>query len=149
MSLNKEVCSLRKPSTPGSGLLALPHHLPVKDKDKARDKTRTAIPRTISEQGWTVGQEPGTSANSGPTSQLTAWNNGGRVYVMRKEEVEDALNVVMGSFSILSQPINVLFDSGATHSFVSIRLVETLELVPTRQSSLLFVILLEGKVCDV
>jgi len=45
MSLNKEVRSLRKPSTPGSGLLALPHHLPVKDKDKARDKDQDSDPQ--------------------------------------------------------------------------------------------------------
>jgi len=30
-----------------------------------------------------------------------------------------------------AQPINVLFDSGATHFFISVKLVETLGLVPT------------------
>jgi len=39
----------------------------------------------------------------------------------------------------------VLFDSGATHSFISIRLVEALWLIPTRRSSLLSVTLPDGK----
>jgi len=38
-----------------------------------------------------------------------------------------------------------LFDSGAIHSFISVRLVESLGLVPTRKSSLLYVILPDGK----
>jgi len=45
---------------------------------------------------------------------------------MRNEEAEDAHNVVTGIFSLLTQPVDVLFDSGATHSFISVRLVETL-----------------------
>jgi len=34
---------------------------------------------------------------------------------MRKEKAEDASNVVTGTFSIQAQPVDVLFDSGATH----------------------------------
>ena len=45
---------------------------------------------------------------------------------MYKEEAEDTLNVVTGTFSIQAQPVDVLFDSGATHSFISIKLVQTL-----------------------
>ena len=65
---------------------------------------------------------------------------------MHKEEAEYAPNVVMGTFSILTQPVDVLFDSGATHSFIYVKLVESLGLVPTRKSSLLFVILPNGKI---
>ena len=64
---------------------------------------------------------------------------------MRKEEAEDAPNVVTGAFSLLTQLIDVLFDSGATHSFISVKLVETLGLIPTRKSSLLSVTLPNGK----
>ena len=64
---------------------------------------------------------------------------------MWKEEAEDAPIVVTGTFFLLAQPVDVLFDSGATHSFIFIKSVETLGLIPTRKSSLLSVILLDGK----
>jgi len=64
---------------------------------------------------------------------------------MRKEEAEDALNVVTGIFCPLTRSVDILFDSGATHSFISIKLVETLGLHPTRKSLLLSVMLPNGK----
>ena len=64
---------------------------------------------------------------------------------MRKEEAEDVLNVVTGNFSLLNQLVDVLFDSGATHSFIFVKLVETLGLNPTHKSSSLFVTLPDGK----
>jgi len=64
---------------------------------------------------------------------------------MRNEEAEDAPNVVMDTLSILTQSVDVLFDSGTTHSFISVELVASLGLIPTRKSSLLSVILLDGK----
>jgi len=64
---------------------------------------------------------------------------------MRKEEAEDAPNVVTSIFSLLTQLVNIIFDSGATHSFISVKLDEILGLHPTRQSSLLFVMLPDGK----
>jgi len=51
---------------------------------------------------------------------------------MWKEEAEDAPIVVMGIFSLLTDSVDILFDSGATHSFISVKLVETLGLHPTR-----------------
>ena len=72
------------------------------------------------------------------------------MYVMHKEEAEDAPNVVTGAFSILTQPVDVLLNSGATHS-ISMKLVELLGLVPTCRSSLLSMILPDGKMatCEV
>jgi len=64
---------------------------------------------------------------------------------MRKEEAEDAPNVVMGTFSLLTQSVDILFDSGATHSVISVKLVKTLGLHPARQSSLPTVMLPDGK----
>jgi len=52
---------------------------------------------------------------------------------------------VTGTFSILTQPVDVLFDSGVTHSFISVKLVESLGLAPTHKSSLLSVILPDAK----
>jgi len=65
--------------------------------------------------------------------------------VMRKEEAEEAPNVVMCTFSILTQPVDALFYSGATHSFISVKLAESVGLIPTHKSSLLPVILPDGK----
>jgi len=64
---------------------------------------------------------------------------------MRKKEAKDAPNVVTGTFSLLPQPVDVLFDSAAMHSFISVNLVETLALIATRKSSLLYVISLMGR----
>ena len=44
---------------------------------------------------------------------------------MWREEVKDALNIVTGIFAIETQPIDLLFDSGGTYSFISAKLVET------------------------
>ena len=63
-----------------------------------------------------------------------------------REEAKDAPNVMMGTFSLLTQSVDILFDSGATHSFISIKLVETLGPNPTQKSSLLSMILLDGKI---
>jgi len=48
------------------------------------------------------------------------------MYVIRKKEVEDTPSMVIGIFSMKTHPIKVLFDSGATHSFISTRLVKAL-----------------------
>ena len=64
---------------------------------------------------------------------------------MHKEEAEDAPNVLTGTFSILTQPVDVLFDSGATHSFIFVKLVESLGLASTNKFSLLSLILPNGK----
>ncbi|XP_057250300.1 uncharacterized protein LOC130591274 [Beta vulgaris subsp. vulgaris] len=43
----------------------------------------------------------------------------GRIYVMRQDEAENDDTVITGTFSIHSLPVHVLFDSGASHSFIS------------------------------
>ena len=60
---------------------------------------------------------------------------------MCKEEVEDAPNVVISTFSTQAQLVDVLFDFGATHSFISVKLVETLGRVPSHRPPLLYVTL--------
>jgi len=45
---------------------------------------------------------------------------------MMKEAVEDTPKMVTGKFSIRTYSVEVLFDSGAAHSFISTRLVKTL-----------------------
>ncbi|KAK1612192.1 hypothetical protein QYE76_035865 [Lolium multiflorum] len=46
-------------------------------------------------------------------------NRGGRLYHMNAEEAQEAPDVVLGMFSVNSIPARVLFDSGASHSFVT------------------------------
>ncbi|KAL0556085.1 hypothetical protein IC582_004592 [Cucumis melo] len=43
----------------------------------------------------------------------------GKVYAMTQQEVEDAPDVITGTILICNVPADVLFDPGATHSFVS------------------------------
>ncbi|KAL4030656.1 hypothetical protein IC575_008906 [Cucumis melo] len=43
----------------------------------------------------------------------------GKVYAMAQQEVEDAPDVITGTILICNVPADVLFDPGATHSFVS------------------------------
>ncbi|KAL0537616.1 hypothetical protein IC582_026599 [Cucumis melo] len=43
----------------------------------------------------------------------------GKVYAMTQQEAEDAPNVITGTILICNVPADVLFDPGATHSFLS------------------------------
>ena len=52
---------------------------------------------------------------------------GGKVCVMRKEATENVPNMVIGKFSIQDHPRKVLFDSDATHSFISVRVVSKMQ----------------------
>jgi len=69
---------------------------------------------------------------------------------MCSEELEDAPIVVTYTFPIQAQPIDVLFNSGVMHSFVSVKLVKTLGLVLTQRPPLLSMTLPYGKTvkCD-
>jgi len=69
---------------------------------------------------------------------------------MRREEAENTPNVVTDTFPIQAQPIDVLFDYGVMHSFISVKLIETLGLVPIHRPPLLSVTRLDGKTmkCD-
>ena len=49
----------------------------------------------------------------------------------RKEEVEDARNLVTSNFSIRTHPVEILFDSGVTHLFIFARLMDTLQVALT------------------
>jgi hypothetical protein len=46
-------------------------------------------------------------------------NRSGRLYHMNAEEAQEAPDVVLGMFSVNSIPARVLFDSGASHSFIT------------------------------
>lgn len=52
----------------------------------------------------------------------------GRVFQMTIEEARDKPDVVLGTFTLNSLPIRVVFDLGATFSFVSSQFVEKLNI---------------------
>ncbi|XP_075481237.1 uncharacterized protein LOC142521950 [Primulina tabacum] len=53
-----------------------------------------------------------------------------RVFAITKEEADDANDVVAGTIFVNEMPTYVLFDSGATHSFISKRFTKKLGLTP-------------------
>ncbi|XP_074293364.1 uncharacterized protein LOC141620374 [Silene latifolia] len=54
----------------------------------------------------------------------------GRVFVMNSQEMETSKDVVTGNIFLNSNPVNVLFDTGASNSFISRSLSEKLNLTP-------------------
>ena len=54
----------------------------------------------------------------------------GRVFMINPREVENSSEVVTGNISIHSSLIHVLFDTGASHSFISITMYKNLHLDP-------------------
>ena len=44
----------------------------------------------------------------------------GRVYTLNAEEVDHSKDLIQGMGLIKSKPVNILFDSGATYSFISV-----------------------------
>ncbi|XP_073046072.1 uncharacterized protein [Primulina eburnea] len=53
-----------------------------------------------------------------------------RVFAITQEEADDANDVVAGTIFVNEMPAYVLFDSGATHSFISKRFTKKLRLTP-------------------
>jgi len=60
-------------------------------------------------------------ANACPQRQK---NNNGRVNHVKLETAEEAPNVVVGTFLVNSCPATILFDTGASHTFISAQFVE-------------------------
>ncbi|XP_021757319.1 uncharacterized protein LOC110722351 [Chenopodium quinoa] len=83
------------------------------------------------EKESSVSSKPPQSSGPTPTVVTSSVARGapkGRVFVMSSGEAEIANNVVFGVFLISSLPVKVLFDSGASHSFISKRVVGSLRL---------------------
>ncbi|XP_057532869.1 uncharacterized protein LOC130810753 [Amaranthus tricolor] len=76
--------------------------------------------------------------NNANNNQNNNGNNGnegrtfnGRLHVTSKSEVESDANIVTGTFLVNSKPAFVLFDSGASHSFLSKSFIEKHSLKPS------------------
>jgi hypothetical protein len=64
---------------------------------------------------------------SATASTRSPWSchNRGKVNHLEVEAIQDAQDVAVGMFPVESYPAKVLFDTGATHSFVSTSWVES------------------------
>ena len=62
---------------------------------------------------------PSRSHQTSQASRSTPTQSHGRVNHVTAEEAQDATGVLLGTFLVNSVPAQVLFDSGASHSFVS------------------------------
>ncbi|XP_021728723.1 uncharacterized protein LOC110695800 [Chenopodium quinoa] len=87
------------------------------------------------------GRNPPKPPQSSGPAQNTGISNGGntskgRIFVMNIREAETSNNVVIGTFLIRYLSVKVLFDSGASHSFISKTIIESLQLESPKSVSL-------------
>src|SRR5215216_4708061 len=66
-------------------------------------------------------------------------NHNGRLFHMNSEEAQEAPDVVLGMFSVNSVLARVLFDSGASHSFVTEEFACTSKIHPTNLKHVMIV----------
>ena len=69
-----------------------------------------------------------------------------RIYALTREDVANALTVVTGQISILQQSTTVLFDTGATHSYISRKFSEKLAVPPEVSSGQFLTTLPSGEI---
>ncbi|XP_074266796.1 uncharacterized protein LOC141590083 [Silene latifolia] len=70
----------------------------------------------------------------------------GRMYVMNSQEVESSDDVITGNLFLNSTPVNVLFDTGASYSFIFELLSKKLKLTPHHQGLRLSIGLPTGEI---
>ena len=66
-------------------------------------------------------------------------NRNGRLFLMNAEEDQEALGVLLGMFFVKSVLARVLFDSGASHSFVTEEFACTSKIQPTKLKHVMIV----------
>ncbi|XP_074291547.1 uncharacterized protein LOC141618347 [Silene latifolia] len=70
----------------------------------------------------------GNQQNGSTSASQSGAKSSGKLFLMGKEAAEEDAHVVTGIFLFNSEPTFVLFDSGATHSFISSEHARTLKL---------------------
>ncbi|XP_075481254.1 uncharacterized protein LOC142521966 [Primulina tabacum] len=81
----------------------------------------------------TTGPDKGDRSSSGANANKPRENKpNARVFAMRQEEADDASDVVSGTIFIQQVPAYVLFDCGATHSFIYKRFAKKLGRKPDK-----------------
>ncbi|KAI3691540.1 hypothetical protein L2E82_49905 [Cichorium intybus] len=99
------------------------------DSAAVEEISRDRLGKAMAKEPWRVTMRKiGVVQNPAPaTLRITDGRQGkgeapktkGRAFLMTAEEAQDAPDVVTGTFLVNSTPTFVLFDSGASHSFVS------------------------------
>ena len=74
------------------------------------------------------GESNGRNTRSAGADALTTQSTCGRLTAISTREAEGAKDVVTGTFLVNSVPVNVLFDTGASNSFVSASIIKKLRL---------------------
>jgi len=78
----------------------------------------------LKQQDQPTAQNGNQNHNGGQPQQQARQNySQGKVNHIAMESAQQALDVLIGMFSINSNPVTILFDSGASHSFISTRCV--------------------------
>ncbi|XP_028554262.1 uncharacterized protein LOC114580543 [Dendrobium catenatum] len=97
-------------------------------------KNRAIPPRTVSEGSssraggsGSLARRPPSGNQREPSSSVAPVQP--RVYNLNQQEARDTPDVVTGTIYISEHPCRVLFDSGASHSFISERFFDDLQLV--------------------
>jgi hypothetical protein len=91
--------------------------------EKGHYASRCPNPYTRANQTATATPTPTTRANSVPIATKQNYAHG-RVNHVAVEEAQEASDVVIGMFFVNDTSTIVLFDSGASHSFISTAYVE-------------------------
>ena len=73
------------------------------------------MPHPVQDQG---------NPHVGQTNPRAPTTGHGRVNLMTAEEAQESPDIVLGTLDVHSVPATVLFDSGASHSFIATRFVE-------------------------
>lgn len=120
---------------------------PTLDRKNENTNNRGPVQRSNS-QNFGYGRNASNNANKNPPRGPP---QAGRVFMMQKEEAEADDTVITGTFPVNSVPAYVLFDSGASHSFISTAFSRSLNAKPCSEFSAMSVTIPNGKsiLCDV
>ncbi|XP_057249989.1 uncharacterized protein LOC125496578 [Beta vulgaris subsp. vulgaris] len=121
--------------------------LPGCGKEEREHNNRVPVQRNNS-QNYGYGRNASNNANRNPPRGPP---QAGRVFMMQKEEAEADDTVITGTFPVNSVPAYVLFDSGASHSFISTAFSRSLNAKPCSEFSAMSVTIPNGEsiLCDV
>ncbi|PKA48706.1 RNA-directed DNA polymerase like [Apostasia shenzhenica] len=113
---------------------------------KGEESVPTSIASASGSRGGTAGvseRERGTATRFGERGTQP------RVYALTRQEAQDSPDVIAGTLSLNDSPVIVLFDSGASHSFISESIIQKLQLETCPLDEVLHVALPTGITIEV
>jgi predicted aspartyl protease len=103
-----------------------------------------AVVSTVVNQGIASVITPSLNRSS-PTHRIKVQVHQGKLNFTTMSDIPEGASVLTGTFSINDTPIKILFDSGATHSFISENLLGKMGLKGSHTTFSYKIITLEGK----